>query len=96
MHIPTAALSALSATCLFVGSHAQASADCQALTAKFIVQVACQAAAAPSASARCCPRARSDGPRARWPYCNWGHSPLANFVFARLPDCGHAAIAPRR
>ena len=40
MHIPTAALSALSATCLFVGSHAQASADCQALTAKFIVQVA--------------------------------------------------------
>ena len=74
MHIPTAALSALSATCLFVGSHAQASADCQALTAKFIVQVARQAAAAPSASARCRPRARSDDPRARWPYHNWRHS----------------------
>ena len=39
---------------------------------------------------------RSDGPRARWPYCSWGHSRLANFVFARLPDCGHAATAPRR
>ena len=63
------ALSALSATSLFVGSHAQASADCQALTAKFIVLVTARAPQPPllAAARRYPPTPAGSSPRARWP-----------------------------
>ena len=59
------ALSALSATSLFVGSHAQASADCQALTAKFIVQVTARTPQPPLLAAvrRCLPTRTRGSPR---------------------------------
>ena len=61
------ALSAL--TSLFVGSHAQASAECQALTAKFIVLVTAHAPQPLllAAARRYPPTHVGSSPRARWP-----------------------------
>ena len=78
------ALSALSATCLFVGSHAQASADCQALTAKFIVQVTARAPQPPLLAAvrRCLPTRARGSPRARWP-----RTRQHRHLCSRIVDC---------